>query len=300
MNETIIQFDPTVEALHAIVKKTKNITATDLEDKSQLEVVKRNRLDIGKARITIEKRGKELRADALKFQKNVIAKEKELLDIINPEEDRLKQIEKDAEVLALKKERLEQLPKRKEILATNGVSMEDDVILTYDNNMFQHNMNILIAEKNRLETERIEAEKAQLEQDKIKAEQVEKERLQKIEEEKIEADRKEVERLAKIKQEETDRLDRIKKEEDDRLAKIEAEKQQAIREQQIKEQAEKDALAKIEREKIQKEIMEQLAKEELEKNNKYNEFKAQYQFDKEENTGTEIILWKKVATYPLK
>ena len=91
------KFDPTVAELTAMVAKTKKLKATDLEDKAQLAIVKENRIVLKKARVQIEKRGKELREDALKFQRAVIAKEKELIAIIEPEEDRLEAIEQEAE-----------------------------------------------------------------------------------------------------------------------------------------------------------------------------------------------------------
>lgn len=252
MNETIIKFDPTIEALHAIVEKTKNITATDLEDKSQLEVVKRNRLDIGKARIAIEKKGKELRADALKFQKDVIAKEKELLDIINPEEDRLKQIEKDAEALALKKERLAQLPERKERVEKAGITMTEEYILSLNMIDFEYNFNQLVAERN------------------------EKERL-------------DIERVKQEQEAEKNRLENEKKQ-----AEI-----QKIRDEELKAKTEKETLERIEADKARQALKEKQEQERLEKDKVYNDFKSQYDFDKEENTGSEIILWKKVATYKL-
>lgn len=239
--ETIIKFDPTIEALHAIVAQTKDIKATDLEDKAQLEIVKRNRIDIGKARIAIEKKGKELRADALKFQKDVIAKEKELLEIINPEEDRLKQIEKDAEALALKKERLAKLPERNARLKALGIEISEEDMLSLDDLKFEQEINFVLSEKNRVESERIERERQQLEDDKKQLERDEQIRI-------------------KAEQDLKDKQKKEKKEEEDRIKK---------------------------------------EQEQLEKNKKYNDFKSKYEFDKEENTGDEIILWKKVATYKL-
>ena len=110
----IERFDPTKEVLQQLVLKTQSITATDLKDKAQLEVVKQNRIELKKARVQIEKTGKAMRDDANAYSKAVIAKEKELIGIISPEEDRLKAIESEAEELAIREERMKKLPERKE------------------------------------------------------------------------------------------------------------------------------------------------------------------------------------------
>lgn len=250
--ETIIKFDPTVEQLNEIVSIAREVVVTDLEDKEQLEKSKGLRLNFVKARTTIEKCGKKLRAEALKFQKDVIAREKELLSIITPEEDRLKQYELDAEFLYIQKERTAQLPERKERVAKAGIEMTDEYIMSLNMVDFECKFNELVSEKN---------EKDRLENERIKQEQ--------------EAETKRIADIA-LRME-----------------------QQKIRDAEIKAQAEKDALDKIEREKAQQALKEKQDAEKLAKDTEYNNFKAQYDFDKEENTGSEIILWKKVATYKL-
>jgi len=116
METTIEKFDPTVADLSAMVAETQTVFITDFEDKNQIEVVRKFRISLRDARICVEKRGKELRADALTFQKAVIAKEKELIQIIEPEIMRLEALEDAAKSHALKQERLRKLPERKDRL----------------------------------------------------------------------------------------------------------------------------------------------------------------------------------------
>lgn len=136
--ETII-FDPNVESLQKIVSSTSKITATDLSDDVQLALVHDTRIQLRDARVSIEKKGKELRADALKFQKDVIAKEKELLAIITPEEDRLKAIEEQANTIKERAARAALLPMRKEQLIPLLDGLEppaDEFLLDMDNDRF--------------------------------------------------------------------------------------------------------------------------------------------------------------------
>lgn len=51
------------------------------------------RMALKNTRIEIQKRGKEAREDAVKLQKAIIAKEKELVDLIEPEEARLQELQ---------------------------------------------------------------------------------------------------------------------------------------------------------------------------------------------------------------
>jgi len=180
MNNEIIKFDPTIEVLNAIVEKSRKIDKIDLEDKQQIELVKQTRLSIGKARISIEKIGKELRSGALAFQKAVIVKEKELLDIINPEENRLKQIEKDAEILEIKKDRLIQIPIRKERLIKHEIQISEDVLLELDDIKFESMFYQLIAEKQEKIQADIERQRLEIENEKQRLIQIEKDAENKI------------------------------------------------------------------------------------------------------------------------
>ncbi len=126
-------FHPAKEALMLLSEKAK---ATDI---TSLEHVHDTRIQLRDARISLTKRGKEMRDGALKFQKDVISKEKELLGIIEPEEERLEKIE---EQLKLKKEmedRRTELPTRIAALATIGdkdIVIDEDELLAMDDKAF--------------------------------------------------------------------------------------------------------------------------------------------------------------------
>lgn len=118
--DEIIKFDPSVEELNKIVAVTSKITAPDLSDDTQVALVHDTRISLRDARVKIEKAGKQYRADALAYQKKVIAREKELIAIIEPEEIRLKALEEEATRLRERAAREALLPMRREQLVPFG------------------------------------------------------------------------------------------------------------------------------------------------------------------------------------
>lgn len=234
----ITKFDPTVSELQTMIALTSGITADDLESKEQLQVVKEARIGLKNARVQIQKKGKELREDAIAFQKTVISKEKELIAIIEPEEERLAEIEEQAKQIQVKKDRLKQMPYRLEKLASISdgyvASPEytdreafNEVLLGMDEVQFEEYYNRCVAQHNesvRLENERIQKERdddikrreqaIQDEENRQKREQEIKdaEERGRIEaQEKLERDKRE--RDEKAQRDEQERLDSIKKEE---------------------------------------------------------------------------------------
>lgn len=286
----IEKFNPTVAELMEKVEATRKITAEDLTDKKQLDIVKRARIDLRNARTSIEKAGKELRADALKFQRAVIAKEDELIGIIKPEEERLKGIEEEAEHLALMKVRQAQLPERKERLMKLGIGDEpvgDDFLLAMDSVQFETYYNEQVAIKN--ERDRQEIQRKQDEEDKenarIKAEQDAREEKLRAKEAKIAEDKRKLEEEARAQE----REEKARQDERTRLQNEENERK--------------------EREKLEKEEEARKAAEEkkkLERAKKYLKFLADNGYTKEnanefkvENIGSEVVLWKKIAVFKI-
>ena len=82
-----LAFDATKARLITLAGETGSLVHVDTDD--NLAAAKAARARLQKARTTIEKTGKAARDDANKFSKAVIAKERELLAVIKPEEDRL-------------------------------------------------------------------------------------------------------------------------------------------------------------------------------------------------------------------
>lgn len=154
-DKNIVQFDPDVAQLHQMVEVTSAITATDLKDKKQLAVVKENRIALKNARVKIEKIGKEMREEAIKYQKDVIAKERELIGIIEPEEDRLKAIEEEAEQLKIREQRLSTLPAFKSRLEAikHPREFSDEDILALSDTGRENLINTLTAQVNEMVAE---------------------------------------------------------------------------------------------------------------------------------------------------
>ncbi len=252
-------FVPAKEELTLLAGRAK---AVDIKDAVQVHEV---RIELRDARISITKRGKELREGALKFQKEVISREKELVGLIEPEEERLKAIDEEFELRAEMEKRRSELPSRLDALVAIGDEMttDEDEILAMDDNQF-----------NEYRLRRIEAKLAQ---DKYVMEE-----KRRIELEEREAKIREEEKLRQEKIAEEDRvlkeardraqaeIDKVnKKLNEDRLAlevekariaaeelakeKVQAEHEQKllIKEREAKFEAEKQA--GIEREKVRAE-----------------------------------------------
>jgi len=232
MSLSIEQFNPTVAELNSLAASSKELTVTDFTDKNQLEAVKTKRIEIGKVRIAIEKTGKAMRDDAIKFQREVIAKEKELVAIIEPEELRLKALEEEAKNYAIKQERLRKQPERLARLKATGewnpIPGMEEAILELDDVGFEeliNKLNIAHTEKEQaakqaeLDARQAELDRKQAEIDekenqqkaKEAAELAEKQRAADIEAARIEGERKAKEDAAKAEAEEKARLARLEK-----------------------------------------------------------------------------------------
>ena len=259
----LTKFEITKEELEKIVEKTKNITIKNLEDKAQLEIVKRARIDLRDIEITIEKTGKSYRDTFTKINKCIMSKEKELLAITNPEFNRLKTLEEEAKQIAIKVERIKLLPYRKEELTKVDNTTDDSVLLEMDDKTF--NEYLLEKSQEKLEKERLEKENKEREE----------KRLKELEEAKKQA-REEAERKAEVDKQEA--IDKIKREQEEK----EKREKQAREEKEEKEQIEKE---KIEKEKDYQKFLS---------DNDYNE--TEFKIVKENE---EIKLYKFVATYKI-
>lgn len=193
----IEKFDPTVAELQSMVQITMAV------DTSNLKEVKEKRIGLKNVRVTITRKGKELREDALAFQKAVIAKEKELIAIIEPEENRLAGIEEEAQKAKEREERIALMPERKKRLDDIGSEYSDELIIGMDASEFQSFLNTRVAEKN--EKERLENER--------------KGRELKEAEDKLQRETDTREREEKARVEEREKIEREKKEEEERLEK---------------------------------------------------------------------------------
>jgi len=132
----IAKFDITKAELEKEVEATKKIDLEDLEDKNQLELVGIAKNDLRTIEIEIEKTGKSFRDVFTKMNKGIMAKQKELLAITNPEVERLKGLLDEAKEYEDKQSRIKLLPYRKEKLAEINVSRTEDFLLKLNDKDF--------------------------------------------------------------------------------------------------------------------------------------------------------------------
>lgn len=259
MNTEIIKFDYTKETLEKMRDDARSI---NLSDKSQIE----NTIKIlVKARGIIQKQGKSYRDEANAYNKAVLQKEKEYLEIIEPLE-----IEYKEKIIHIEKEEIRQarllvLPQRKNLLAmlTKINQRDDEFILSLDDVSFMSYLSERQIENQKnidLENQRIEREKLIAENAKKEAEENAKKQ---IEEANFRAER--------AIQEEKNKIEREK------LA--EEKKQKELGEEKIREQ------------------------EKLEKNKKYKKFLSDNGYTEEnkndyitKETENEYVLFKKIST----
>lgn len=105
-------------------------------DESNLADVKTRAKELQKTRTSITKIGKTARDDANAWNKMVLEQEKELVAVITPEEDRLNRILDEAERQAEMEKRKAVLPIRKEMLASLGIELDDELVLSLDEDQF--------------------------------------------------------------------------------------------------------------------------------------------------------------------
>lgn len=208
MELDITKFIPTRAELASLVEKAQAVDLTNPFDDLQLAKVKEARAELRSTRTAITKRGKELRDDALAFQRAVIATERDLVAIIEPEEDRLATLIEAATEMREREARRNALPHRLERLAAIG----DDVVATeteildmdgpafegyFNKRQADHNENIRLANEAKERELRSEEERQQRE---VEARERE-ERARKDERERIEREQKDADERAQREKE---------------------------------------------------------------------------------------------------
>lgn len=285
-NLSLEKFNPKKSELVELSKKFSSLVITGIEDVEGYQKVDEARKELKKQRVGIEKQGKEFRADALKFQKAVIAYEKELIEIIEPLEIELGQKQ---EVVDLEKQKIKMvvlLPDRKARLFDIDVMVEDDLILGMDSEEFDSFFNERKAEY--LNAKELKIKEAE---DKIKKEQEIREAEKNARLEAEENAKREIE-LAK------ERAELDKKE---ALRKAEVEKQAIIDENNRKERVRLEAEEKKKAEEAEKVRLEKEAKTKLEKQKKYQQFLKDNNYNENEdyllNKEDKVVLMRKVAEF---
>jgi len=213
------------------------------------------RMALKNTRVEIEKRGKAAREDATAFSKSVIAKEKELIDIIAPEESRLNSIQAawDAEREAERQAKIDAERERIAAVERERLTLEQaeaDRIRAEQQAAMEAQQAELDRQRAVLAAEREAQETAIAEQRRIAAaELAEQERLAAVERKRIADERAELEREQAEQRRIKAEADRV---ESDRLAKIERDRldaeAKAAREAETKRLADEAARIRQEQE----------------------------------------------------
>lgn len=318
----IEEFNPTVAELNKLAEEARTVTVTDFTDEEQLKLVKKVRIGLRNARVLVEKRGKEMRADAVIFQKAVIGKEKELIEIISPEEDRLQGLEDEAQRLADLEQRKLALPIRREKLDAikDGIADTDEELLAMDAPAFQEYLNRRIGNKNevdRLANEKRQNELKEEEQRREKeAEEIKRQRISARSDRLFALGLKYDGRVYSFEGQSIDFIiyDEVGTISDEQwnalmasaLPKIDQMKAdaQAIAKQKLEEaeaRGRREAEERAQKEKDAQEEAQRKEKERLEKEESYKMWLAGSGFDKDtcilKDTGTEIIMYRRVGSF---
>lgn len=291
------------EELSLLVDKYKDLVIAGVDDKEGYDAVDLARKDLKKTRVEIQKQGKAYRAEALQFQKNVIALEKELVGKIEPLENDLEEKQKAIDDERERLSRIALLPERRERLEKICTSVSDDEILKMDTDSFddfcreKHSEYLAKIEREQQEEKRrIEDEKRSLEEEKRREMERKEsaEKARKEAEEKARRDAEEARRRHEMELE-TLRLQAEREKEEMRL-KAEREKREEaeriVREEREKKEAEEKALEDKKRE-----------EERARKNKLYTEWAGQFENDDDvtiRRDGDDFVAYKELSRITIK
>lgn len=281
--QSLQKLDERESSLVALSIKFKDLKIKDVNDREGYKLVSEARKTLKSERVQISKDAEELREGAVKFQKAVIAREKELINIIEPAERALsieeRNYESGREQIKQEQERIEaqRIQDRVNALAKFGhaidfyqaKSISDEKfaeLITQAEIDFNHEQEKKVLdekarkeEENRIAIERAEIERVRAEQERIAKEQQEREA-------KIKADQEKKEQAIRAEQE---RLEKERKAFEDQKAKEAAEKKRLEELEQAKkeaaERAKIEAEEKAKREEFERIERERIAKEEAER-----------------------------------
>jgi hypothetical protein len=107
------KFNITDAAISDMASRYMPLTIKGLDDKEGQKAVHAARIDVKSRRVSVQKTGKELREDALKYQRTVIEEEKRIIKLLEPIEQHLEE-EEDRVKNALEEIRLEEERQRQE------------------------------------------------------------------------------------------------------------------------------------------------------------------------------------------
>lgn len=277
IKNVIIEFDYNIEQLNKVKEELSTINKQDI---GELDTATKQLVKIRRA---IQTKGKSYRDDANAFNKMVLSKEKEYLEIIQPLEVEYKELleaEKERQIVEARKELL---PNKKKQLSVLKIQQPtDEEILAMDENQWVEFYDQKFAEH-----------EANIENEK-RAEQEEKERKEREEQIKKEAEEKakrEAEEAVKRAEEEKKKaVEEAKKEAELKALREKQEEEEKVRQEKEAEEAKRKA--------------EEEAKEKMEADKKYQDFLKANNYNEAtdliQRDGGEVKIFRLVATFKTK
>lgn len=253
-------------------EKFKGLKITGLEDKAGYKAVREARLILKDNRVQVQKDGKALRENAVKFQKRVIERENQLIEIIAETEDGLSEQEDNYNAL------VEQERTRKEREENERIQKRVDALAKYSHAHDLYDLKIMPEEDFQALLGEAQAS-FEIDQERIKQEKIKAEQERIAEQERLRVEREEMARIREDQEKREIALraenERIQKEQRAREAELKAERDKLETEKRAMELEKAKAAAaeqarietgnKIKREAEQKAERERLAKIESER-----------------------------------
>jgi hypothetical protein len=238
LDQQVTEFRAADVAIQAMNESTAGLVITDIENKKEVAAVVEGHRMVKAYRVKISKRGKELRAPATAFGKEVLKEEKRLLGLIEPietrldnEREKLRAAER-AAAEAEKKAAAEKLQGRIDAMNAVGGPVNLDMLANITDHAFELELRAAkeaeadrVAEQHRIEKEREAA--AEAEQAERRAADAEREAAERLKEEQRQSDLRAAMERAEALRAESDRLvdkNRVQQAELERLKQAEAQR----------------------------------------------------------------------------
>lgn len=296
------KFNPTKAEITVIVDKYKALEINGIEDKDGYHAVDEARKELKKVRVNIQKTGKEMREQAVAYQKAVITKEKELVELVEPTEKLLEQRQNLIDEEKEKATRKAVLPERVDRLDAINVIADVDFLLKLDSIEFESYFNDKNAEFLKAKEATMLAELAKIQEEK-----------RKLEDERLNQERiAEAQRFAEQKKLEDDRLAEERRiAEEQRIAQQavldeQREKQHQIELEQVRKDFEAKAIKDLELKKLADKEVVAKEQEKLEKRKKYMKFLNDHGYTAETadnfhvvNKSGVVLLYTKVGEFKI-
>ena len=255
---TLDKFDPTKAQLTTLVDKYKDLQIKDVDDKEGYDLLYTAQQELKKVAANIRITAKDYRANAIKFQKTVIAMEKEMIKVIEPTIETLTERRKVIDDIKEAAKRDKLLPERREKLKEIDVELTDEQITTmsdveFDEYFLAKKEAILEAKENEIKEREAKVEKEKADK-KLKDETEKKAREDAIEQaklDKLKADAEKEKAVADAIQAGKDKATKLKldQEENDRIKK-QAEADLAKKEKEEKAEVERQKKLAPDKEKL--------------------------------------------------